>query len=64
MSAQGCGIAAIQTWLNEHPGECSTFVILDDYPNMGHLKSRHVRTKENEGLTTAQAEMALSLLVA
>lgn len=54
--------AAIQTWLNEHPGECSSFVILDDYPKMGHLKSRHIRTKENEGLTSTQAEQALFLL--
>lgn len=56
----------IQAWLDAR-GECVSeddrIVILDDNPDMVHLKSRLVQTDPSIGLTTADADLAIDMLM-
>ena len=55
----------IQTWLDRHPGEIESFVILDDDSDMVHLAPYHVKTDIEVGLTdedVARAEEILSTI--
>jgi len=53
----------ITAWLGHHkPSLVESFVIIDDYDNMGPLQSRLVRTREEEGLTEDDADRAIRLL--
>jgi hypothetical protein len=53
---------SIQMWLDAHPGEVESFVILDDHAGFAHLHRNHVHTRMNEGLTDAHVRQALRLL--
>lgn len=55
---------AIQTWLNDHPGEVERFVILDDSGDLGHFvhTPEFIQTEESRGLTHDQACLAINHL--
>lgn len=53
----------IQAWLQESGPEEATIVILDDDVDMCHLEDRLVRTNIEEGLTNAQVEQAVRMLL-
>jgi hypothetical protein len=52
----------IARWLSDHP-EVTSFVILDDDPDMGELAHRLVRTDPVVGLSDADVDRAIELLV-
>lgn len=55
--------AAIQRWLDDHQDVGpQDFVILDDCGFMAHLAARHVRTRQNLGLSEGDMVHALRLL--
>ena len=51
----------IQAWLDAWP-DVETFVILDDEPDMVHLRRRLVRTDQEVGLTDADVDRAIAML--
>ncbi len=56
---------SIQMWLDHHPGEVESFVILDDDPNMEHLKEFHIQTSGAPGgspLNEEDAARAIAML--
>lgn len=52
---------AIQKWLDEHPGQVTRFVILDDSPALGHFvhTPEYIQTETSRGLTREQMEQAI-----
>ena len=53
----------IQAWLStQRYGEVSSFCILDDIPNMGHLSDRLVLTDPKVGLTDDNVSSVISIL--
>jgi hypothetical protein len=64
--SDGCRGDEIQLWLDRYGRlfrPVSSFVILDDADDMAHLAARLVRTRYEDGLTDADVERALALLV-
>lgn len=53
----------IQEWLDDCGMDIESFVILDDVPDMVHLKKHLVLTQSNVGLTDKHVEKALKLLM-
>jgi hypothetical protein len=53
----------IDAWLAANMGKWSTFVILDDEPDMGPHAGRHVRTELEDGLLDVHVERAVDLLL-
>jgi hypothetical protein len=51
----------IQCWLDRNPGVTS-FVILDDESDMGHLMDKLVKTNSFVGLTSKEADRAVEIL--
>lgn len=51
----------IQSWLDNHP-DVENFVILDDDTDMVHLMNKLAHCKNEEGLTKAVANEAISIL--
>lgn len=58
-----CRGDCIQAWLDEHEDEpIESYVILDDFADMGPLIDRLVKTHHAVGLTDALAEQAIKML--
>ena len=53
----------INVWLEAYSREVEKFVILDDDADMAHLVDRLVRTKSDVGLTEADADRAIRMLL-
>lgn len=52
----------IQDWINGAPEPVTSFVILDDYDDMEHLKHRLVQTNNQTGLTQEHVDRAIQML--
>lgn len=61
-SLTGTRGSEIQYWLNTHPHEWTSFVILDDRTDFPGLENFHVRTLPGEGLTEDHALIASEIL--
>jgi len=53
----------IQHWLDNTTEDVESFVILDDMENMVHLSDRYIQTDPIDGLTSADVERAIKILL-
>lgn len=58
---RNCRGNEIQAWLDVVPA-VQSFAILDDDSDMGHLEARFVKTSNEIGLTTVEADRAIEIL--